>query len=127
MGKIYIISVLLSALTGFYIAFYATGGIAAALGFMSLSIIWFYTTLMGYLNIMKGKWIQHQKMMIYSYASCFAAVTLRLWLPILNIVVGNFETAYLIVAWWCRIPNLIIAYFMNKKTDYAGPSTETYA
>ncbi|WDF53893.1 DUF2306 domain-containing protein [Mucilaginibacter sp. KACC 22063] len=118
IGKIYIVSVLLSALAGFYIAFYAMTGAPAALGFISLSIIWFYTTLMGYLRIVKGNLIQHQKMMIYSYACCFAAVTLRLWLPILSIIFGNFETAYIIVAWWCWIPNLIVAYFIIRKTVY---------
>lgn len=127
IGKIYIVSVLLSALAGFYIAFYAMTGIAAALGFISLSIIWFYTTLMGYLRIIKGNLIQHQKMMIYSYACCFAAVTLRLWLPILSIIFGNFETAYIIVAWWCWIPNLLIAYFIIRKTVYNGGATATTA
>ncbi|TKC12790.1 DUF2306 domain-containing protein [Pedobacter polaris] len=115
IGKIYVIAVLLSAITGFYIAFYAMGGIVAALGFISLSIIWFYTTLMAYLSIKKGNLLQHQKMMIYSYASCFAAVTLRLWIPILSTLFGNFETAYIVVAWWCWIPNLTVAYFLTKK------------
>jgi uncharacterized membrane protein len=115
IGKAYVVSVLLSAFTGFYIAFFAMGGIVPVLGFMSLSILWFYTTLRAYLQVIKGQLIEHQKMMIYSYAFCFAAVTLRLWIPVLNVLFGNFETAYQIVAWWCWIPNLLVAYFLCRK------------
>ena len=53
IGKIYVITALISAFTSVYIAFYATGGIAATLGFMSLGIIWFYTTLKAYTEIKK--------------------------------------------------------------------------
>lgn len=116
IGKVYVIAVLLSALTGLYIAFYATAGLPAALGFMSLSIIWFYTTLMAYIRIRRRQVVQHRNMMIYSYACCFAAVTLRLWMPFLVPVFGNFQTAYIIVAWWCWIPNVAIAYLLTRKT-----------
>ena len=115
VGKIYVIAVLLSALAGFFIAFYASGGAAAALGFMSLGITWFYTTLKAYISIRKGHIIQHRNMMIYSYASCFAAVTLRLWMPVLVALTGNFQTAYVIVAWWCWLPNLAIAHLLARK------------
>ena len=109
IGKIYVISVLLSATAGFYIALFATGGLMASLGFICLAVIWFYTTLKAYLNIRNKQVKQHQKMMIYSYAACFAAVTLRIWLPLLTAVLGDFVTAYIIVAWLCWIPNLIVA------------------
>lgn len=116
IGKVYITAVLLSSLSGFHIAFYATTGLYAALGFMTLSVIWFYTTLMAFLYIKRRQVLLHRNMMIYSYACCFAAVTLRLWLPILNAMLGDFETAYIVVAWWCWIPNLAVAYFLIKKS-----------
>jgi uncharacterized membrane protein len=121
MGRLYVIAVLLSSLTGFNIAFYATGGLPVALGFISLSFIWFYTTLMAYLRIRSRQVVQHRNMMIYSYACCFAAVTLRAWMPFLNVMFGNFETAYTVVAWWCWIPNLTIAYFLTQKSAVATP------
>ena len=64
---------------------------------------------MAYIKIKNNQIKQHQKMMIYSYAACFAAVTIRIWLPLLIIIFGNFLTAYTIVAWLCWIPNLIVA------------------
>ena len=53
-------------------------------------------------------------MMIYSYAACFAAVTLRIWLPILTSILGEFLSAYRIVAWLCWVPNLIVAYIISN-------------
>ena len=57
-----------------------------------------------------GKIEQHRQWMIRSFALTFAAVTLRLWLPFFQIVL-NFEfiEAYIIIAWLCWIPNLIVA------------------
>lgn len=115
IGIIYVISVLLSSLSGIYIGFFATGGIVAAAGFISLGVVWFATTLTSFLSIKKGNILQHQKLMIYSYAACFAAVTLRIWLPILVILFKDFIFAYTIVAWLCWIPNLILAYFLVSR------------
>lgn len=116
IGKVYIVAVLLSSLSGFHIAFYATAGLYAALGFMTLSIIWFYTTLMAFLYIKRKQVLLHRNTMIYSYACCFAAVTLRFWLPLLRAILGDFETAYIVVAWWCWIPNLAVAYFLIRRS-----------
>jgi len=115
IGKIYVMSVLVSALTGIYIGYFATGGIISAIGFISLGIIWFYTTLKAFLEIKKGRVEQHRKMMIYSYAACFAAVTLRLMLPLLVFIFNDFITACQMVAWLCWIPNLLIAHFVFVK------------
>ncbi|MBT8185644.1 MAG: DUF2306 domain-containing protein, partial [Eudoraea sp.] len=57
----------------------------------------------------------HQAFMIYSYAACFAAVTLRFWLPILSYAFGDFVTAYRIVAWLCWVPNMIFAFFWVRR------------
>ena len=56
--------------------------------------------------------------MFFSYAACFAAVTLRIWLPLLTIAMGESNSAYRIVAWLCWVPNIIVAILIlrNKKT-----------
>ncbi|MCV9931563.1 DUF2306 domain-containing protein [Flavobacterium sp. LS1R47] len=117
IGKVYVISSILSALASLYVAFYATGGLTTALGFTCLGVLWFYTTLRAYLDIKKGMINSHKKMMIYSYALCFAAVTLRIWLPILVILFNEFMTAYKIVAWLCWVPNLLVALLIVKKME----------
>ena len=115
VGKIYVVSVLLSAASGFYIALFADQGLWASLGFSCLAIIWFSTTLMAYVTVRNKAYVKHQNMMIYSYSACFAAVTLRIWLPILIVIIGSYGTAYLIVAWLSWIPNMCVAYLIVKR------------
>ncbi len=114
IGKFYVISVLLSAISGFYIGLHATGGISPKLGFTTMALVWFFTTFFGFTSITKGNVTKHQKLMIYSYAACFSAVTLRIWLPILSNFLGGFLPAYRIVAWLSWVPNIIVAYFIIK-------------
>lgn len=115
IGKAYVLCVLPSALAAAGIAFFATGGWIPTLGFSCLALVWFTTTLIAYTSIRKGYLTRHREMMIYSYAACFSAVTLRIWLPLLVICLGDFIPAYKIVAWLAWVPNLIVAYFMIHK------------
>jgi uncharacterized membrane protein len=99
----------------YVIAVYATGGIIATLGFMGLGITWLCTTLKAYISIKNKQVTQHQQMMTYSYAACFAAVTLRVYLPLLMLLFHNFTTAYLIVSWLCWLPNIVVTYFISRQ------------
>ncbi len=117
IGKIYLIAVFSSSIAGIYIGFYATGGLISSLGFICLGIIWFCTTFKAYLYIKNKNIEQHKKLMVYSYAACFAAVTLRMWLPFLQVIFRDFETAYRIVAWLCWIPNIIVANIITRQFD----------
>lgn len=110
LGKIYVVSVFLSGTSGLYIAFFATGGIITVLGFACLAVLWLISTFKAYTSILKKKIEVHQRWMIRSYALTFAAVSLRLWLPMLTGVLGlSFINAYLTVAWLCWVPNLLLA------------------
>ncbi len=127
LGKIYLVCAVLSAMAGIGIGFFATGGVIAATGFISLGIIWFTTTLKAYFYIREKQVDAHRKWMTFSYAACFAAVTLRLWMPFLIAVFHDFETAYVIVAWLCWVPNLVVAMLMTKqyKETYSTSKTST--
>lgn len=110
LGKIYLLAVLLSGLAGLYLSFHATGGLIASLGFGGLALSWLFTTQMAYRSILKKEIDAHERWMIRSYALCFAAVTLRIWLPMFQFGFGmEFIFAYKIIAWLCWIPNLIVA------------------
>lgn len=122
IGKTYVVSVLISGICGLYIAFFSTGGITSTIGFSSLALIWIISTQLGYKSIKGGKIRLHEDFMIYSYAACFAAVTLRFWLPILTILLDDFIFAYRIVAWLCWVPNLLVAYLI---INYKKPVTNT--
>ncbi|WP_433779573.1 DUF2306 domain-containing protein [Flavobacterium anhuiense] len=123
IGKVYICSVLLSSVSGMYIGFFATGGLWASIGFISLAAIWFTSTLIAYLTIRKGKVDIHYKMMIYSYAACAAGITLRIWLPLLTLLTKDFVSAYLITAWLCWVPNIVMAYlYIRRKNKSLKPN-----
>ena len=115
LGMIYLIAVLFSGTAGVYIGFFATGGIIPSTGFISLGILWLFSTGMAFYAVSNKQLIRHQKWMIVSFALCFAAVTLRLWLPLLISIFGEFIPAYRIVAWLCWVPNLFIAIFLVRR------------
>lgn len=117
IGKVYVGAALISALASFYIAEFANGGLISTLGFSSLGLIWISTTCMAYSAIRNRHIVVHQKMMIYSYAACFAAVTLRIWLPLLISLIGDYFISYKIVSWLCWVPNMIVAYFIAQRVD----------
>src|SRR5258708_1171165 len=77
VGKVYVTSVMLSSLAGFYIALFAYGGITSTLGFGTLAALWFFTIMKAYTSILKKDIKQHENWMIRNYALAFAAVTLR--------------------------------------------------
>jgi len=115
LGKVYVVSALISGLCGVYLGFFATGGIVPSIGFICLGLIWLFTTIRAYMAIKAKDLTLHQGMMVYSYAACFAAVTLRIWLPVLTIIFGEFLLAYKIVAWLCWVPNMVFAMFWVRK------------
>ena len=106
-GKIYVVCVLLSGLAGIYVSLYATGGMVSILGFLGLAISWLLTTIMAYTSIRKGNVTAHQKWMLRSYALCFAAVTLRIYLGISAAFGIAFMTIYPMLAWLSWVPNLM--------------------
>ena len=115
IGKIYVIAAMISGACGIYIGFHATGGLIASAGFISLGVLWLFTTYKAF-QAARNKDIElHKGFMIYSYALCFAAVTLRIWLPTLTYFFGDFTIAYRIVAWLCWVPNLIFAFFWVRR------------
>lgn len=116
IGKIYVITVLISGIPGFYIALHATGGLSPKLGFSIGAVLWVVLTTLAFTTIKKGNVEAHRQLMLYSYAGTFGAVTLRIWLPLLILILGGFTPAYKIVAWLSWVPNMIIVYFMIQKS-----------
>ncbi|AZB01055.1 DUF2306 domain-containing protein [Chryseobacterium joostei] len=115
IGRLYVVSVLISSVSAIYMGFYANGGIVSCVGFILLGAIWLITTSVAVVQISMGNVVKHQQFMIYSYACTFAAVTLRIWLPVLKSITHDPDNSYIIVAWLCWIPNVLVAYFINKK------------
>jgi len=130
LGKLYLLAVGISGLSGLVIAFFANGGLIAALGFGSLAVLWLYTTFRAYTAIRNKQLSVHRRWMIRSYSLCFAAVTLRIYLPLMVAAGLGFIVAYRIIAWLCWVPNLLLAeYLITGRSSQAlkkgghGPAT----
>ncbi|WP_172293124.1 DUF2306 domain-containing protein [Pseudoruegeria sp. HB172150] len=108
LGRGYGMAILFSGTGGFFIALNTNAGPVAASGFALLAVLWLATTARGIQLAMARRIAEHRRWMIRSAALTFAAVTLRLYLPLLAAAFG-FETGYPIVAWLCWVPNLLIA------------------
>lgn len=109
MGRFYIAACLVGGVAGSIIALYSGGGLAAGLGFLSLALVWLFTTLMAWFSALRRDFAAHERWMIRSFALTFAAVTLRLYIPSVLILQWEFWPAYRIIAWACWVPNLVIA------------------
>lgn len=117
IGKIYVGAILIAGPVGFYIGFFARGGLPTEIGFTFGALLWIAATYMGYRTIRKGDVAAHKEYMTYSYAGTFAAVTLRFWLPMLISITKNFDLAYGISVWLSWIPNFFVAYLIMHKKD----------
>lgn len=109
MGYLYVSSISISGLVNMYLSFFASGGWIAGLGFFTLDVLWVTFTWISLYKIGKKDLQAHREWMLRSYALTFAAVTLRLLLPLLLLLFhGNFILAYQIVAWMCWVVNLVV-------------------
>jgi hypothetical protein len=119
IGKLYVIIILfLSAPSGLFIGLFANGGFFSKVSFVSLSILWFYCTVKGFLYIKNKNILLHKAFMMRSFALTFSAITLRFWKVIL---VYLFQPSpmdlYQIIAWLGWIPNLlIIEYYLYNQS-----------
>lgn len=108
-GALYMACCLLSAPAGLVMALGVTTGPIAGAGFGLLAVVWFWTTAMGLRAVLTGRYAEHGRWMVRSYELTFAAVTLRLYMPLANFLPVDGEDAYCAIAWLCWIPNLLAA------------------
>ena len=110
LGRAYLgVGVLAGGLSGLYMSQYAFGGPVAKLGFAVLAVLWIYTGLRAYLAVRHGAIEMHRKWMVRNFSLTFAAVTLRLYLPVSMAAGVDFAIAYSIIAWLCWVPNVVFA------------------
>jgi uncharacterized membrane protein len=115
VGRVYVVCCLLSAPAGFILGLGASAGPLAQAGFVSLAVVWFVVTAMGYWTARNRQFEAHRRWMIRSYAATFAAVTLRLYLPIAPILGFDFMDGYRIISWAAWVPNLLVAEWLLRR------------
>lgn len=122
MGRAYLgIGVLVGGVSGLYLAQFAFGGAAARLGFTLLAIAWLYSGWRAYAAIRGGDVAAHRRWMVRNFALTFAAVTLRLYLPVAAIAGLPLAAAYAAIAWLCWVPNLAVAFWLTRGAELFRP------
>ena len=122
IGRIYCGAVLLGWLASLPISAHAQAGAISSAGFLTLGFLWISCTAAGYFTIRSGKVIAHRRWMIRSFALTAAAITLRIYLPLLPLTGLSFSTSYRIIAWACWLPNLLFAEWILRHRTRPEPA-----
>ena len=108
-GVAYMAACLVSAPAGLVLALGVSTGPVAGIGFGGLAVVWFWTTANGLRSVLARRYAGHGRWMVRSFALTFAAVTLRLYLPLAAFLPVDGEDAYRAISYLCWIPNLLVA------------------
>ncbi len=115
-GRVYAIGCLLGGAAGLMLALGSSAGPLATLGFGGLAIAWLVTTSLGWRTALQRRFDQHRAWMIRSFALTFAAVTLRLYLPLIPLTGVEFVDGYRAISFLCWVPNLVVAELYLRRT-----------
>jgi uncharacterized membrane protein len=115
LGRVYVAGCLVGGGSGLVLAAGVSTGTATQAGFACLAVLWITVTLRGWCSARARRWADHERWMVRSFALTFAAVTLRLYLPIALGFGFEFGSAYRAIAWLCWVPNAIAAEFYLKR------------
>ena len=121
IGLIYLGSVIIGSVGGFALASVAQGGTGAQMGFALLALLWLWSSFQAYHAATGGRpQHEHQRWALRSYALTFAAVTLRIYIPLFRIGGVPFEAAYVATAWLSWVPNFLVAELIARATRTVG-------
>jgi uncharacterized membrane protein len=118
IGKLYVIACLGAAPAGLLLAIGTDAGPIAQWGFGTLAVLWFGATAYAFWLATQRRFVEHRRWMIRSFAMTFAAVTLRLYLPIPPMFLHmSFMEGFRAISWFCWTSNLLVAeVFLNWAT-----------
>jgi len=124
-GRIYGFAILIGGASGLVLALGSFDRPVAAVGFGLLAIVWIGVTGRAIQLAMTRQFAAHRRWMYRSMALTFAAVTLRLILPVLHFGADmDYAEASSYVAWACWVPNLIIIELWLRKSRKASALAE---
>jgi uncharacterized membrane protein len=109
IGRTYVAACLIGGPAGLMLAYGTDAGPIAQVGFGLLGICWIACAAQAWRLALAGRFVEHRRWMIRSFALTFAAVTLRLYLPVAPILGYPFLDGYRAISWLCWVPNLIVA------------------
>ncbi|ANJ28724.1 hypothetical protein ATC03_04715 [Agromyces aureus] len=130
-GRGYLTAVGVAGLAGLVIAPVNDAGLVGLFGFGTLGLLWLATGWAGYRSIRRGDVASHRAWMMRNFSLTYAAVTLRIWIPLLILVQVPFTTgafdfdavfanAYAVVPFLCWLPNLVVAEWLIARRGLPG-------
>ena len=124
MGRTYVICVLLGGVAALALATMSEAGLPTHVGFGLLAVLWLVATGTAYRRIRAGDQASHRRWMTRSYALTFAAVTLRIYLRLSQVVGIPFDAAYQTISWLCWVPNRVVAEWLILRVRADPPMNE---
>lgn len=120
-GRVYALSAVVAGFAGLALARVAQGGVPAHVGFAFLSVAWIASTVLGVACLRRGDRGGHARWMTRSVALTFAAVTLRVYIP-MAVLLGLPEVpSYQAIAWLCWVPNVaVVEWVMRRRSAGSG-------
>jgi uncharacterized membrane protein len=127
LGYLYLVlGVTVGGLSGLLLARHSFGGLVSHLGFGLLAVLWLFTGAMAVIAAKSRRFADHRTWMIRNFALTFAAVTLRLYLPLGFLSGLRFEDFYPALAWLCWVPNLVIAEWCLVPSRASSPTSSSH-
>lgn len=110
LGRVYIICVILSGISGMYLATTSDVNLPYAVGLFGLGFTWSVSAIMAFVSIKNKKIELHKDWMIRSYVITFAFVSFRFVEDILMALeIGSREEVLVLMSWACWAIPLFIA------------------
>jgi hypothetical protein len=123
-GRVYLVCILISGLTGLWLAFHTPGGVAAQSGFFVLAVLWLLTGSLALRAVLRRDFAAHRAWMMRSYALTFGAVTLRIYLGLGVPLAGlPFNEVYAMAAWASWVINLLVVEWLLLRHHSADALT----
>jgi len=109
LGRLYVVSCLVGGAAGLVLALGSTAGPVATAGFGTLALVWMLANGIGWRRALQRRLSSHERWMIRSWALTLSAVTLRLYIPLFEVVGLPELPAYRAISILCWLPNLAAA------------------
>jgi uncharacterized membrane protein len=109
LGVLYLVGVVVAAITAFPMGVMAYGGLSSQLAFCSMAALWLGSASLAYRSALARQFEAHRRWMIRNYALTFGAVLVRVYLALSRELNLDFATIYPFIAWLSWVPTLIVA------------------
>jgi len=130
-GRVYLAAIGVGGIAALVIAPVNDAGLVGLFGFGGLGVLWLVSGWLAYRAIRRRDVDTHRAWMMRNFALTYAAVTLRIWLPLLLLVQlpfvapgtdfdAVFANAYAAVPFLCWVPNLIVAEWLIARRGLPG-------